>query len=191
MGTCLNVLNDPEHFLLAATLIALVLLVRTQLYASGRGRRQDENINGVMGLVWIYSALFFALVAVALLFFKVNCAKGFLILSFLMTLGDILISLLLIAVKTFKGLSLGESLTGVCINEPFRKKLPWILFWVFLLAGLVFISFSPSLLGVRFCWSLLWSWQFIIGVVLVLAAVAKAICLLVRERRRRRRVYGD
>lgn len=131
----LNVLDNQQGFLLVATLIVIVLLVRAQLYARGEARKQDKDVNGVMGFVWIYLAILFALAAVAALFFNVTaCAKGFLILSFLMTVVSILAALLkrgsLIFIPRWKSL----------VGESTERKW-WVLVWLALLIGLGFISF--------------------------------------------------
>ncbi|MBA7576392.1 hypothetical protein ES708_18232 [subsurface metagenome] len=147
MGNCLNLLNDPGVFLLVATLVVIVLLVWTQLYARGRVSEQARNVHWVMGLVWTYGAMFFTLVAVATLFFNVNLAKGFLILSFLMTAVSILLALLKSGSLIFKPSE--ESLVG----ESARRK-RWVVVWIALLLGLGFISFYVAgLLGCYFLWA--------------------------------------
>jgi hypothetical protein len=191
MGSCLNVLNEPEHFLLAATLIALVLLVWAQLGAPKDKGVLDRDMNLWFGILWTYAALFVVLIALALFIYNntCDCAKGFLILSFLMTIANILMVLGLNFIKIVFHKPSGESLTGVCISSGLWAK-GWILFWLFLLAGLVFISFS--LVGVWFCrflqitivcWSLQLSWQFILGLVLVGMALLVGICFGFKKRK--------
>ena len=137
MGTCLNVLNDPEHFLLAATLIVLVLLVWAQLYASGRVSKQDKNVNWRMGLFWTYLAMFFALVAVATLFLNsVNVAKGFLILSLLMAVVNIVIALLQNFIHIFREGSIVGTGDSRC------ERIRWSVCWVFFGFGLGILSFG-------------------------------------------------
>jgi hypothetical protein len=137
MGTCLNVLEDTQGFLLVATLIVLVSLVRVQLYASGRGRRQDENVNWVAGLVWTYLALSFALVAVALFVCeKSACDKGFLIWSFLMTGVSILTAILQNVIRIFREGSIVGTGNSRC------ERIRWSVWWVFLGFGLGILSFG-------------------------------------------------
>jgi len=177
---CLNLLNRPEVFIPTAALIVLVLLVWAQLYASGRASNQPKNFNWIAGLVWTYLAMLFALVAVALFVIgggAASCARGFLVLSFLVTIFNILIAIGLNIIKIVFKKPLDEPLTRAPINSGLWGE-GWLLYWGFLLIGLGFISFSPSLLGVRFCWS----WLFIIGLVLIGAAVVVGVVLLFRGR---------
>jgi hypothetical protein len=185
MDGCLNSLNDPVVFIPTAALLALVLMVLTQLHAGGRA----NNVNLVCGRAWIYLALLSALIAVAF-FVHDNtsaCAKGFLILSFFMTGIEIFI-LFLLNIARFRSRfehSSGEeppveSLLGECGWSRFCG-----LIWLAMLAGLLLISLS--LVGIWFCrflqdtvvcWSVPCSWQFIIGLVLVSSAVLAVIVIV-------------
>jgi hypothetical protein len=177
MGICLNVLESPEVFLLAATLLALVLLVWAQLYASGQASKQPKNVHWVMGLFWTYLAMFFALAAVAALSLNANvCAKGFLVLSFLMTAVNILLALLLSFTLIWRPPE--ESLVG----KSAQNKC-WVFAWLALLFGLALISFSVvgKLGGLSSCW-------FRLGVVLagvtilfVVGMILKNFCCCIRR----------
>jgi len=164
---CLNLLGEPEVFIPAATLLALVLLVWAQLYASGGS--ETKNVHWVMGLFWTYLAMFFALAAVAALFFRDNWAKGFLILSFFMTVVNILVALLKSGSLIF--IPSGKSLVGRSAENKY-----WVLAWLALLFGLGFISFSVAdkFGGLSSCW-------FRLGVVLAGATILFVVWMILKN----------
>ena len=191
--SCLNLLERPDVFIPTAALLALVLLVWVELHVLGGGERnarvhvncgrggrnfnvhvhdgrEGRNINWFCGVAWAYLGILSALTAVALFINNPTsaCAKGFLILSFFMTGINIFILFLRnIAPLLWRGFS-REPFRESLLGEFGRSRLCGLL-WLATLFGLVLISFSPSLLGVRFCWFL----QFIMGLKLVKAAGTK------------------
>jgi hypothetical protein len=175
MNRCLNLLEKPEVFLPAAALLALVLLVWAQLSVPRERKDLDRDFNLVCGFVWTYLAILFALVAVAIFINdKTNdYAKGFLILSFFMAVTNLLIGIVTTFIKLLLNIKRGRNMSGSLTKLRGQcVKIFWlVIFWCFLLIGLGFISFSPSLLRVRFCWS----WQFILGLSLVGVALLYAL----------------
>jgi len=169
MGTCLNLLGETFVFIPTVALLALVLLNWLQFHL--RGREEGRNVNWVCGVSWAFLALLFALTAVALFICEMStCAKGFLILAFFMTGINIAFIFGQNIVRLFGDLSeesFGQSLFGEC-----GKSKWWILFWVFLLIGLGFISFS---LVNKLCSPFLWA-----GVGLIVIVVLCACGLICR-----------
>lgn len=173
MGNCLNVLDTPEVFILVATLLVLVLLVWAQLSKPKENKDLDKDFNLVCGFAWTYLAIFFALIAVALFICEINtCANGFLVLSFLMTIVNVLIAVVTIPMKVILNIISNrrpsESLTK--LDKWWEKTIWLIIFWIFLLVGSGFISFT--LVNKLGC---LYSPCFCTGVALVTVAVLFAV----------------
>jgi hypothetical protein len=137
MGNCLNFLAEPSVFITTATLLVIVLLVWAQLYARGEARKQERNVNWIIGLAWTYGAMLFALTAVAALPFNVNLAKGFLVLSFLMTVFSILSAVF----RTLMLIFVPEG-SIVDTGNTCCEKIKWSICWALLLVGLGILSFG-------------------------------------------------
>ena len=166
MGNCFNILEKPEVFVAITALIAIVLLVWAQLYARG-AKNLDKNFNLWCGILWTYAALLFALIAVGVLvlYGKENdWAKGFLILSFLMTVTNILIVVVMDIFKIIYGIPADESVTKVgtgCCN-----RLAWGSGWLIFGVGLGILS-----IGYALECSYWWIGILLFGIVVVVAIV--------------------
>lgn len=147
MDNCLNFLAEPDVFITTATLLVIVLLVRVQLYSSGKAREQDKNVNWIIGLAWTYGAMLSALIAVVLFFASdINWAKGFLALSFLMTVASILMAVF----RTLMLIFVPEG-SIVDTGDTCCEKIKWSVCWALLLSGLVIISFDVVFSRIFFC----------------------------------------
>jgi hypothetical protein len=169
---CLNILGEPQVFVAIAALIVIVLLVWAQLYTTG-SKDPDKNINFWCGITWTNTAIFFVLIAVGLyvLLGRTNdWAKGFLALSFLMTVTDILIYIFISIFNILLGKPANEPLTKA--GKNYWKRTPWIFGWVFWGFGLGCVSFHIAGLIER-----LW---FYIGKFVLLALIVITICWAMR-----------
>jgi hypothetical protein len=200
---CLNLLDKAEVFIPTAALLALVLLVWTQLQVWGQeregerqeregerqereGERRERNFNPICGRAWAYLAILFALTAVALFICNISAYdKGFLVLAFLMTVVIILITFGLIIADFVWDLYRGGT---VGLLGRFGQSRFCGLIWLSFFIGLLLFSFA--LVGVWFCrflqdtvvcWSVPCSWQFIIGLVLVSLAILTVIVIVCRR----------
>ena len=172
MDACLNVLYDPKIFLPSAALIIVVLALWAQLSARGQN---GGSFTLYLGFVWIYLAIFFALLAFGLhvLEFK-RCAVGFFGLSFLMTIVHVLFStlrkLLILIMHPPRRRFVQE--TALSVGTNYQK---WLLFWAMVgaVAGLALVSFWA--VGICGCCG------FWVGVGLVLLASLIVLIMILKD----------
>ncbi len=150
MDKCLNILDRPEVFIPVAALIVIVLLVWAQLSARGKTEDLYKDVNLVLGFVWTYFAIFIALIAVAVFILTNGSLDGInpwpkflLVLSFLMTMANVIVSFGLTLYRLLGKDSFIRSPTeGLNEEEKHSVKRDFTIYWISVLVGLVLVSLS-------------------------------------------------